>query len=154
MSRKAQNLKGKMIAQYARRASNLKPEAKDGSPRYLSRQSSFQVHGGSPTGQNNSSYRIPKYPICTQAEAGRLFRKYKNRRRVAETAVDSSAFRSVRSSDCFVFRLGACLLAFSIAQWFGIACCHVIRNKLRSSCSRSKDITILECAFAICFILA
>jgi hypothetical protein len=110
----------------------------------------FQVHGGSPIGQNNSRYRIPKYPICAQAEAGRLFRKYKNRRRVAETAVDSSAFRSVRSSDCFVFRLGACLLAFSIAQWFGIACSHVIPNKFRSSCCRSKDITILECAVAFC----
>ena len=77
LSRKAQNLKGKMIAQYARRESTLKPEAKDGSPRYSSRRSSFQVHGGSPTGQNNSRYQIPKYPICTQAEAGRLFRKYK-----------------------------------------------------------------------------
>jgi len=154
LSRKAQNLKGKMIAQYARRESNLKPEAKDGSPRYLSRQSSFQVHGGSPTGQNNSSYRIPKYPICTPAEAGRLFRKYKGGEETQTQLSIVQHFGQFAAQFVLFFASCACLLAFSIAQWFGIACCHVIRKKFRSSCCRSKNITILECAFAFCFILA
>jgi hypothetical protein len=50
----------------------------------------------------------------------------RNLSRPQASRIDSRAFRSVRSLVCFVFAYCARLLGFSIAQLFGIACCHVV----------------------------